>query len=89
MVTTPGDNKPKVLVEFDPAEIVWLSDRLHELRQGWNAVALFKASGIQSRGEASDKEREMILQLEEHKAMEARLRNRLVDKASDQGFGDL
>ncbi len=82
-------NDPRVLVEFAPDEITWLSDRLHELRAGWNAALLFKASGIQQRGKASENEKAMILALEEHKSMEARLRNRLVDKASDQGFGDL
>jgi len=82
-------NEPKVLVEFSPEEITWLSDKLNELRQGWNAVALFKASGIQSRGEASDHEKEMLLKIEEEKKMEATIRNRLLDKASDQGFGNL
>lgn len=82
-------NKPKVLVEFDPEEIAWLSDRLNEIRQGWNTALLFKASGIQARGEASDNEKRMILELEEHKKIEATLRNRLLDKASEQGFSDL
>jgi hypothetical protein len=84
-----GSNQPRVLVEFEPEEIAWLADRLNELRSGWNAVALFKAQGIQARGEASDHEKEMIAELEAHKVMEARLRNRILDKASDQGFGDL
>jgi hypothetical protein len=82
-------NQPKVLVEFSPDEIAWLADRLHEYRQGLNAAALFKAQGIQSRGEATENERSMILKLEEDKKIEATLRNRLVDKAADQGFGDL
>lgn len=82
-------NDPRVLVEFSPEEIVWLADKLNELRQGWTAAALFKASGIQQRGQASEHEKEMILKLEEEKAMEAVIRNRLLNKASDQGFGDL
>jgi hypothetical protein len=82
-------NSPKVLVEFDPAEIAWLADRLHEYRAGLNAAALMKLTGIQARGEVSDNEKQMIEKLEEHKKMEATLRNRLVDKAAEQGFGDL
>jgi len=82
-------NDPKVLVEFSLEEIRWLADKLHELRNGWNSVALFKAMGIQQRGEASDNEREMLLKLEEEKRMEALLRNRLVDKVHDRGFGHL
>jgi hypothetical protein len=89
MPESPPSNDPKVLVEFSPEEIKWLADRLHEMRQNWNAVALFKAQGIQSRGVASDHERELIRQLEDQKKMEATIRNRLVDKASEQGFGDL
>lgn len=84
-----GSNDPKVLVEFSPAEITWLSDRLHELRQGWVAAGLMKAESIQQRGAASDNEKALIQKLEDYKAMEARLRNRLLNKAQDQGFGHL
>lgn len=82
-------NEPKILVEFSPDEVTWLADRLHELRQGWTAAGLMKAQGAQSRGEASDRERDMIQKLEDHKKMEAHLRNRILGKASDQGFGHL
>lgn len=76
-------------MEFSTEEITWLADRLHDLRQGWTAAAVFKAAGIQQRGEASDNERQMLEQLEEHRRMEAVLRNRLLNKASQQGFGEL
>lgn len=83
------DNDPKVLVELSPAEVAWLSDRLHEMCQGWSAAALMKDMEIQQRGEASQRERDMILALEEHKRMEAAIRNRILNKAAEQGFGDL
>jgi hypothetical protein len=82
-------NNPKILMEFDPEEVSWLADRLHEMRQGWVAASLMKCEGIQQRGQASENEKTMLEKLEEHKKMEARLRNRLVDKAHDQGFGHL
>lgn len=84
-----SDNEPRILVEFSPQEMKWLADRLHELRQGMTSAALVKAMGIQQRGEASENERRMILELEEHKRMEATLRNRMLGKAAEQGFGDL
>ena len=84
-----SSNDPKVLVEFSPEEIAWLADKLNELRQGWTAAALFKATGIQQRGGASESEKQMLLKIEEEKKVEAVIRNRLLDKASDQGFGNL
>lgn len=84
---TDKTNSPMVLVELAPEEVAWLADRLIELRSGWTTAALFKAQGIMERGEAS--EREMILKIEDNKRMEARIRNRILDRAADQGFGDL
>lgn len=83
-------NNPKVLVEFSPEEISWLADRLHEYRQGLIAAQLFHTQGAMARKE-TDKEsfKEREAKIEEHKKMEAELRNRLVNKAGDQGFGDL
>jgi hypothetical protein len=82
-------NNPKVLIEFDPDEVKWLADRLHELRQGWLSAELLKAQGIQERGKASENEMRMLQEMEQHRKMEARLRNRILNKASEQGFGDL
>jgi hypothetical protein len=70
-------NNPKVLVEFSPEEIAWLADRLHE--EWIRAVA---AGAIASTPESQEK-------IAEHKKMEAKIRNRLLDNASKQGFGDL
>ena len=82
-------NHPKVLVEFEPNEIEWLSDRLHELRQGWILAEVFKVEGIQKRGSATENEQRMIEEINLHKEMEAKLRNRILNKASEQGFGEL
>lgn len=82
-------NDPKILVEFSPEEVKWLADRLHEMRFGWNSAALVKAMGIQERGEASENEKRMILEIEDHKRMEAAIRNRILNRADDQGFGNL
>ena len=82
-------NEPKVLIEFSPEEITWLADRLHELRAGWNAATFLKMEGMLERGEVSDNEKELLYKLEQYKKLEATLRNRLVNKAAEQGFGDL
>lgn len=73
-------NDPKVLIEFDPEEITWLADQLHMLRN-WADKAILMADG-------KDKEK-LVEKLEEYKKMEARLRNRILDKADNQGFGNL
>lgn len=70
-------NKPKVLIEFEPEEISWLADRLHEEWQRTLTAAMVA------------KTPEAIAKVEKHKEMERRLRLRLLDKAYDQGFGDL
>jgi hypothetical protein len=70
-------NDPKVLVEFSPEEIAWLADRLHE---EWSRALV--AGAVATTPEAKEK-------IQTHKEMEARLRNRLLDKAHDQGFGHL
>ncbi len=69
-------NDPKVLVEFSPEEITWLADRLHE---EW--LRTLQAGAIAT-GDNADK-------VAKHQAMQNRLRNRILDKASDQGFGNL
>lgn len=69
-------NDPKILVEFTPEEITWLADRLHEEWQRTLAAAMVAT------GDNIDK-------VEAHQKMQNLLRNRLLNKAADQGFGDL
>lgn len=78
-----SDNAPKVLVEFSPEELSWLADRLHEMRNQWIAAQILGATITSDKVEAIKK------QIEDHKKMETTLRNRLIDKAYDQGFGHL
>jgi len=70
---TTGGNNPKVLVEFTPEEITWLADILHAR---WAAAVNLGTQG------ASEK-------LEKDKRINNEIRNRILDKASDQGFGNL
>lgn len=69
-------NEPRILVEFTPDEITWLADRLHE---EW--LRGLKAGAIAT-GDNADK-------VKAHQDMQNTLRNRILDKASDQGFGNL
>ncbi len=69
-------NDPKILVEFTPAEITWLADRLHE---EWQRTL---QAGAVATGDNAEKVRL-------HQEMQNLLRNRILDKASDQGFGNL
>lgn len=82
-------NDPKVLVEFSPEEIVWLADRLHEFRSLAVSATLKAAAISAGNPEAEEKFRNALEEVDKHKKMEATIRNRLVDKASEQGFGDL
>lgn len=87
-------NDPKVLVEFSPEEISWMADRWHEMRAQWTSAEMMGARLLNEEDSPmSDDTREKIekakKEIEEHKLMEARLRNRVLDKAADQGFGDL
>ena len=74
-------NRPMVLVELTPEEVAWLADRLHDYRRQANAV-LLTLEGV-------DADPAIHAALEEHKAVEARLRNRILDSAAKRGFGDL
>lgn len=69
-------NDPKVLVEFTPEEITWLADRMHE---EWQRAMTAKAIAT---GDNSDK-------VAKHMEFERNIRNRILDKAYDQGFGNL
>lgn len=70
-------NEPRVLVEFSAEEVTWLCDRLHE---EWARTLVAKAiTGAPTTQEIVDK----------HQEMQNRLRNRLLDKSFDQGFGHL
>lgn len=71
-----SSNNPKVLIEFDPEEITWLADRLHE-----EGVRILTAQAVATG--------DNVAKVETHKEMERRLRNRLLDRAYDQGFGNL
>lgn len=70
-------NTPKVLVEFTPEEISWLADRLHE---EWERTVVAKTVATSDEAQAK---------IEKHQKMERTLRNRILDKAHDQGFGNL
>lgn len=72
-----NSNDPKILVEFAPEEVSWLADRLHE---EW-ARTLQAATIVQS----SD----LAEKVQAHQTMQNKLRNRLLDKAYQQGFGNL
>lgn len=69
-------NNPRVLVEFDEHEAAWLADRLHEewARRITQAVIV---GGYNAH----------VVQY--HKNRAAKLMNRIVDKAWDQGFGHI
>lgn len=86
-------NTPKVLVEFTPEEITWMADRFHEMRGQWMAAELLGGSLTAEGRELSPTNAEKLakakVQIEEHKKMEAALRNRIIDKAAEQGFGNL
>lgn len=69
-------NNPKILVEFSPEEITWLADRLHE---EW--ARMLQAGAIATG--------DNIAKVEKHQEMQNRLRNRILEKASSQGFGEL
>lgn len=86
---TNGHNRPMVLVEFTPEEIVWLADRLHDFRQQATQITLKAAALAAGDEKAEEKFRKALEEVDGHKKMEATLRNRLLDKASDQGFGEL
>jgi hypothetical protein len=68
-----ASNEPKVLVEFDPEELKWLADRLHE---EWQRSVIAKALVDNNK-------------VEDNKKMATKLLNRMLGKASEQGFGDL
>lgn len=70
-------NEPKILIEFTSEEIKFLADRLHE---EW-------ARTVQAKAIVTDAAAHIVV--EEHQKMASKLMNCLVDKASDQGFGDL
>ena len=72
-----GTNTPKVLIELEPEEISWLADRLHEEWQRTLAAEMVASTP------------ENIAKVEQHKKMERKLRNLLLDKAYEQGFGNL
>lgn len=70
-------NEPKVLVEFSPEEITWLADRLHEI---WGTLVTTKAI-------VTDESAKLLA--ERHKEITLRVKNRIEDKAKEQGFGHL
>lgn len=82
-------NEPRVLVELSPEEITWLADRLHDFRQQATALSLRGASLVADKPEAEEKFRKALEEVDHHKKMEAAIRNRILNKAADQGFGDL
>jgi hypothetical protein len=90
-VSDPPTNEPKVLVELTPEELTWLADRLHEMRNQWTGAEFLGATvdAANMSGTSYDKLMKAREQIEQHKKMEARLRNRFLDKAYDQGFGHL
>lgn len=88
-MTKIGDNQPKILVEFSPEEVTWLADRLHEWRASYNALALSYTKDVMDKGHATEANVKTIEAIEEHKLMKAKIRNRILDKADDQGFGNL
>lgn len=74
-----ASNNAKILVEFSEEEISWLADRLHEeCARGVSAKAI--VSGLKNGN---------LNVVEQHLEMERRLRLRLLNKAVEQGFGDL
>lgn len=75
----PKTNNPKVLAEFDPEEITWLADRLHE---EWERLIMAKAKAITTSPEK-------LAKIEEYQRMERSIRNRILKNADDQGFGSL
>jgi hypothetical protein len=75
MVDKPS-NDPKVLVEFSPEEISGLADILHDL---WAAGVSMKAMLPP----------EKVAKIQERIDLANKLRNRALDNASKQGFGEL
>lgn len=83
-------NAPKILVEFSPEELTWLADRLHDMRGQWTAAEVLGASiGDVASETGKQKLEDARKQIEDHKKMEATIRNRCLDKAHEQGFGHL
>lgn len=82
-------NDPKILVEFSPEEITWLADRLHEFRDQVTNTTLRGAALAVDLPGAEERFRKALSSVDKHKQMEATIRNKLLDKAHDQGFGEL
>lgn len=70
-------NKPMVLVEVSEEETKWLADLLHDVYFGCSAI------------KASTQDKEQLARLEAKQKMAAKLMNRFLDKAEEQGFGNL
>lgn len=85
----PSSNNPMVLVELSPEEITWLADRLHDFRQQANSMSLRAAALVADKPEAEEKFRLALEEVDRNKKMEAAIRNRILNKADDQGFGNL
>lgn len=89
-MTDDKSNSPKVLVEFEPDEISWLADRLHEeWGRAMQAVAVTSGWESYTDPEVREKARLAHEKAKAHQDMQNRLRNRLLDKSYEQGFGHL
>lgn len=86
-----ASNNPKVLVELDPDDIKWLADRLHEeAGRAMQAELMVSSKRLDDpKRRLSKKDQAKVEEIAKHKSTAYRLKNLLVDKASDQGFGDL
>lgn len=71
-------NDPKVLVEFSPEEIKWLADLLHDRYWQYSAMKANYADSPKH-----------VVKAETDQKINNNVRNRLIDNASNQGFGDL
>jgi len=84
-------NQPKVLVELDPEDIKWLADRLHEeAGRAMQAELLVSSKRLDNRKrELSEKDQAKADAIAKHRSTAYRLKNLFINKAADQGFGDL
>lgn len=84
-------NQPKVLVELDPEDIKWLADRLHEeAGRAMQAELLISSKRLDNaQRKLSKKDQAKVDTIAKHKSTAYRLKNLFLDKAADQGFGDL
>jgi len=70
-------NDPKILVEFTPEEIKALSDHFHDVY--WQITSI----------KPSVENPDTLAKLEAKQKLVSKIMNRLLDKADDQGFGNL